>query len=364
MKLKQITAYLETIAPLSYQEPYDNSGLITGIPEMEVSSVLICLDSTEEVIEEAIRKKCNLVISHHPIVFAGLKKFSGSDYVQRTIIKAIKNDVAIYAIHTNLDNVYPGVNAKICEKLKLKNCKILSPKKELLRKLFTFCPSGKAEFVRKALFDAGAGHIGNYDECSFNSEGFGTFRALEGTNPYVGEKGKQHRERELKIEVIFPSYLEKKIIEALIASHPYEEVAYDIVSLENEHSRIGPGMIGELEKAEDGIFFLKKIKKQMQADCIRHTKTTGKKIKKVAVCGGSGSFLLKNAIAAGADIFITSDFKYHQFFDADNKILVADIGHYESEHFTVDLLADLFKQKFSTFAIRFSEINTNPVFYI
>lgn len=364
MILKQITGYLETVAPLSYQESYDNSGLITGNPEMKISSALICLDSTEDVIQEAIRKKCNLVIAHHPIVFNGLKKFSGADYIQRTIIKAIKNDIAIYAIHTNLDNILLGVNAKICERLNLKNCKILSPKKGLLKKLFTFCPAEKADMVRKALFDAAARHIGNYDQCSFNSEGFGTFRALEGTNPYVGEKGKQHREKEQKIEVIFPAYIEKKVIEALFASHPYEEIAYDIIALENELARVGSGMVGELEKPEEEISFLKKIKKRMNTGCIRHTKPIGKKIKKVAVCGGSGSFLLKSAIASGADLFITSDFKYHQFFDADNKILIADIGHYESEYFTIELIGDLLKQKFSTFAVRFSEIKTNPVFYI
>lgn len=364
MKLKEIISYLETIAPLSYQETYDNSGLITGNPEMKISSALICLDSTAEVIEEAIRKKCNLVIAHHPIVFNGLKKFTGNDYVQRTIIKAIKNDIAIYAMHTNLDNIHNGVNAKICEKLGLKNCKVLAPKKELLRKLYTFCPVENADLVRKALFDAGAGFIGNYDECSYNMEGFGTFRALEGTNPYVGEKGKQHKEKELKIETIYPAFLEKNILKALIGSHPYEEVAYDIISLENKHSRVGSGMIGELEKPIEEISFLKKIKKQMQTNCIRHTKILGKEIKNVAVCGGSGSFLLKNAIAAGAGIFITSDYKYHQFFDADHNIIIADIGHYESEHFTIELIGDLLKQKFSTFAVRFSEINTNPVFYL
>ncbi len=283
--------------------------------------------------------------------------------MQRTLIKAIKNDIAIYAMHTNLDNIHNGVNARICEKLGLKNCRILSPKKELLRKLYTFCPVEKADLVRKALFEAGGGNIGNYDECSFNMEGFGTFRALEGTNPFVGEKGKQHKESELKIEIIFPACLEKDILNALFASHPYEEVAYDIISLENDHSRVGSGMIGELDKPADEYPFLKKIKKQMKTDCIRHTKILGKKIKKVAVCGGAGSFLLRNAIAAGAGIFVTSDYKYHQFFDADNKILIADIGHFESEHFTKELIGDLLKQKFSTFAVRFSEINTNPVFY-
>ncbi len=363
MQLKQIISYLENIAPLSFQEAYDNCGLMVGNPEMEIKAALVCLDSTEETIDEAIQKKCNLVIAHHPVIFSGLKKLNGNDYVQRTIIKAIKNDIAIYAIHTNLDNVHNGVNAKICEKIGLKNCKILSPKKQLLRKLFTFCPHEKADAVRQALFEAGSGHIGNYNECSYNMDGFGTFKGSEGTNPYVGKKGKQHREKEIKIETIFPAHLEKNILKALFSSHPYEEVAYDIVSLENEFPRVGSGMIGELENPEDEMLFLGRLKKQMNVSCIRHTKLFKKKIKKVAVCGGSGSFLLKNAIAANADIFITSDFKYHQFFDAGNKIIVADIGHYESEQFTIELIGDLLKQKFSTFAVHFSKINTNPISY-
>lgn len=364
MQLKTIISHLESIAPLSLQEPYDNSGLITGNPEIDINGVLICLDCTEDVIEETLKKKCELIIAHHPIVFTGLKKFTGADYVQRTLIKALKNDISIYAFHTNLDNISTGVNAKICNLLGLKNTRILAPKAKLLMKLLTFCPVDKADKVRQALFSAGCGHIGNYDECSFNVKGYGTFRALEGSNPYAGTKGKQHRESEIRIEAVFPEYLKGKILRALFEAHPYEEVAYDIISLENDHAGIGSGMIGELAKEEAEIDFLRKIKKRMRTDCIRHTKLLDKKIKKVAVCGGSGGFLLKNAIAAGADILISSDFKYHQFFDADKKIIVADIGHYESEQYTIELIGSLLIQKFSTFAIRFSDINTNPVFYL
>ncbi len=363
MKLKEITGFLETIAPLAFQESYDNSGLISGDPEMIIESALICIDSTEDVIEEAIKNKCNLVIAHHPIVFSGIKKFTGTDYIQRALLKAIRNNIAIYAIHTNLDNVYNGVNAQICRKLSLKNCKILSPKKEILKKIFTFCPAGKANIVRQAMFSAGGGHIGNYDECSFNSVGDGTFRPLESTNPYVGRKGKQHIEKEIKIEMVFPSYLEKKILDALISSHPYEEVAYDIILLNNSIPGVGGGMIGYLEKPETEINFLKNLKRVMNTKCIRHTSLIRKKIQKVAVCGGSGSSLLKNAMVEGADLFITSDFKYHQFFDAEGKILIADIGHYESEQFTIELIGKFLKQNFPTFAVRFSKVNTNPVNY-
>jgi len=364
MQLKEITNYLEQFAPLAYQESYDNSGLICGDYAMDVTAALICIDSTEEVIDEAIAKGCNLVIAHHPIVFLGLKQLNGKNYVERVIIKAIKNNIAIYAAHTNLDNVHNGVNAKIADKLGLINPSILAPKSNLLKKLTVFCPENKAEEVRMALFGAGAGHIGNYDECSFNSSGTGTFRAGEGTTPYVGDYGKQHHEKEVKIEMIYPSPIETSLLKKLFKIHPYEEVAFDLVPLANKNHRIGSGMIGELPVETDAMDFLKHLKKVMKAGIIRYTALKGKKIKKVAICGGSGSFLLPNAISSGADIFITADFKYHQFFDAENQIVIADIGHYESEQYTVELFYELLKKKFSTFALLISNINTNPVNYL
>jgi dinuclear metal center YbgI/SA1388 family protein len=364
MKLKNITDFLESYAPLAYQESYDNAGLICGNNEMEIKSALICLDSTEAVLDEAIEKGCNLVIAHHPIVFSGLKKFNGKNYVERIIIKAIKNDIAIYAAHTNLDNVFNGVNSKIAAKLGLINCKVLSPQKDKLKKLITFCPEDKADSLRKALFSAGAGHIGNYDECSFNTNGLGTFRAGSGSNPYVGELGKRHEENETKIEVIYHSDRESKLLNALAGTHPYEEPAYDLIPLSNENKMIGSGLIGELPEAREEMEFLKSLKVQMNTSCIRHTGLRNKKIEKVAICGGSGSFLLKNAINAGADVFVTGDFKYHQFFDSENRIIIADIGHYESEQFTGELFYDILKKKFSTFALHLSKINTNPINYL
>ncbi|HEY6161971.1 MAG TPA: Nif3-like dinuclear metal center hexameric protein [Bacteroidia bacterium] len=363
LRIKDITSYLESIAPLSLQESYDNAGLIVGDPFAKVTGALICLDSTEEVIAEAIKNKCNLVIAHHPIIFGGLKKLNGKNYVERTVMMAIKNDIAIYAAHTNLDNVSQGVNAMICSKLGLTDTQILSPKTGLLRKLVTFCPVDKAGKVRQALFAAGAGQIGNYDECSFNAEGFGTFRGSDDTNPYVGERGKQHRENELKIETIFPQYLEPAVIKALLNSHPYEEVAYDIVPLGNVHPRVGSGMVGEFKKEMDEKTFLKSVKSKMECGVVRHTAFTGKKIKRVAVCGGAGSFLLKAAIGAGADAYVSADFKYHEFFDAEGKILVSDIGHFESEQFTKDLFYSFLTDKFPNFAVRLTKINTNPINY-
>ena len=361
--VKDVTDYLESIAPLELQESYDNSGLIVGDEYMEVKSILICLDCTEDIIDEAIKQNCNVVVAHHPIVFSGLKKLNGKNYVERTVIKAIKNNIAIYAVHTNLDNIQQGVNAKICERLGIKKFNILSPKNNLLKKLVTFCPVDHSEQVRTALFSAGSGNIGRYDECSFNIEGTGTFRAGEGTDPFVGEKGKQHREKEVRIETIFESHRESKIIHALLTSHPYEEVAYDIYPLNNLHRETGSGMIGELESSMEEQDFLAYLKSTMQTGCVRHTKLFGRKISRVAVCGGSGSFLLNDAIRQGAQVFVTSDFKYHQFFDADGKILIADIGHFESEQFTKDLLHDLLVKKFSTFAVRLSGVGTNPVYY-
>jgi len=262
MKIKQVTSFLESIAPLEYQESYDNCGLIIGDSKSEVKGALITLDCTEAIIDEAIATGCNLVIAHHPIIFSGLKKLNGSNYIERTVIKAIKNDIAIYAIHTNLDNVHNGVSAKIAEKLGLENCKILAPKQELNTDL------------------------------------------------------------------------------------------------------VGSGITGELNEAVDAVGFLKNLKLTMQTDCVRHTPLVSKTIKTVAVCGGSGSFLLKNAIAAKADIFITADFKYHEFFDAENTIIIADIGHYESEQFTKDLIYDLLVKNFTKFAVRLSKVNTNPIKYL
>ncbi len=363
MILAEVLQFLETIAPAALQESYDNAGLIIGDPTMEINQALICLDSTEEVLDEAISNGCNLIIAHHPIVFKGLKKITGSNYVERVMIKAIQNNIAIYAIHTNLDNVLHGVNLKIAEKLSLEKCKILLPKKNQLKKLVTFSPIANAQDVRQALFSADAGQISNYDECSFNVDGVGTFKGNENANPFAGEIGKQHHENETRIEIIYAAHLENKILKALFIAHPYEEVAYDIYPLDNLHPNVGAGLVGNLKEEMDEISFLQIIKKQFNVGCIRHTNLQEKKVKKVAVCGGAGGFLLPQAIQAGADFFITADFKYHEFFDAENKIVIADVGHYESEQFTIDLLFDLLSKKYPTFALLKTNFNTNPVKY-
>jgi dinuclear metal center YbgI/SA1388 family protein len=363
LPLQDIIRELEHLAPPKLQESYDNSGLITGDLSMKITSALICLDSTEAVIDEAIRRGCNLVIAHHPIVFSGLKKITGSTYIERVIIKAIQNNIAIYAIHTNLDNVAQGVNSKICDRLGLQNTRILAPLGNQLKKLVTFAPIAASAAVKNAIFNAGAGHIGNYSECSFSVSGEGSFKGNEASDPHVGKKGERHLEKEERIEVIFPSWKEAAILSAMKDAHPYEEVAYDVYSLTNLHPRIGAGMVGELEKPLKTEAFLDLIKEKMNAKVIRHTALIKKDIKTVAVCGGSGSFLLNEAKRANADIFISADFKYHQFFDAEDKIIIADIGHFETEQFTIDLLGDYLREKFTTFAVLFTETNTNPIYY-
>ena len=364
MTIQDVTNYLESFAPLQYQESYDNAGLIVGDYKNDVSGVLVCLDSTEDIVDEAIQRNCNLIVAHHPIVFSGLKKITGKTYIERTIIKAIKNDISIYAIHTNLDNMLDGVNDIIGRKLGLINTQILSPTSNNLRKLTTFVPVDHSEKVRDSLFEAGAGGIGGYDECSFTSLGEGTFRPGDGTNPFIGEKGKRHVEAEQKIEVIFPIDKQSRVLSSLLESHPFEEVAYDILELQNGNKTVGAGLIGELEDGVDEISFLKNLKTTMKTDCVRYTNLIGRKVKKIAVCGGSGSFLLKDAIRQKADVFITGDFKYHEFFDAEDRIVIADVGHFESEQYTIELLADKLKEKFTTFAVCFTEINTNPVNYL
>lgn len=361
--VKDITNFLENFAPLGLQESYDNAGLITGDINTEITSVLITLDVTESVVEEAIQKKAQLIVAHHPIIFSGLKKITGKNYVERTIIKAIKNDIAIYAAHTNLDSVDGGVNRKICDKLGLENCKILQPVAGQLKKLVTFIPVDNADEVRETVFNAGAGNIGNYDSCGFVTEGKGSFRGNENSNPFAGKKGEIHAEREVRFETIFPGYLQGRIIDALLKSHPYEEVAYDIYPLENKFDKIGMGMVGTLAEPIAETLFLKQLKQTFNTGVIKHTTLLGKNVGRVAVCGGSGSFLLDAAIAAGADFFVSGDFKYHQFFDAENKTVIADIGHFESEQFTKELFYELLTKKFPTFAVHLSEVGTNPVFY-
>jgi dinuclear metal center YbgI/SA1388 family protein len=362
-QIKDVIHQLERLAPPSYQESYDNAGLLVGSPQTVVKGILFSLDTTEAVVQEAIEKNCNLIVAHHPIVFKGLKRLNGSNYVERTVIKAIKNDIAIYAIHTNLDHVTNGVNWKIAEKLGLGNVKVLAPKKQLLMKLALFVPVENTQTLLDAMFAGGAGEIGEYKNCSFRTEGTGTFQPGPTANPTVGSRGETEEVTENRIEIMFPAHLERSIIRIMKENHPYEEVAYYLQTLENENQEVGAGAVGELTEAMEAVDFLHYLKNRMQTPLIKHTIPLNKKIKRVAVCGGAGSFLLADAIRAEADVFVTSDYKYHEFFDADNNIMICDIGHFESEVFTKDLLYNYLSGIFSNFALCLSDVNTNPVRY-
>jgi dinuclear metal center YbgI/SA1388 family protein len=364
MKLKEIISVFEQAAPFAFQESYDNSGLQTGNPGTNIHGALICLDVTEDVLDEAIRLKANLVISHHPLIFHGIKSLTGRNSIERILIRSLKEDIAILSVHTNFDSIAGGVNSKICEKLNLQNLSVLDPMKNNLVKLVFFVPADHAVEVREKVFEAGAGVIGNYDMCSFNAAGEGSFRASESANPFVGEKGKLHFEKEIRIETILPAALTDQVVTALLKAHPYEEVAYDLYPISNKYPAAGTGMIGELPTEMDEKKFLELLKEKFHSGCVRHTALLNKKLRKVAVCGGSGSFILGKAIAMGADVFVSGDFKYHQFFEAESRILVADIGHYESEQFTKELFYELLIKKYPKFALYLSEVNTNPINYL
>ena len=364
MIVHDVINHLEELAPLAYAEDFDNVGLLVGNRTQKVSGVLVTLDTLEAVIDEAIQAKCNLIISFHPIIFKGLKKLTGKNYVERVVIKAIKHDIAIFSIHTALDNALQGVNDMICTQLELKNKRILIPQSETIKKLTTYVPKNEAETLRNALFDVGAGSIGNYSNCSFNVEGYGTFKGNENSNPTKGEKNKTHTEKETKITITYAKHQESQILQTLFKTHSYEEFAYEVTTLENKNQNIGMGMIGEFAEAMDESRFLKHLKTKMNTECIRHSAFLNKKIKKVAILGGSGSFAINAAKTNGADAFVTADLKYHDFFSAENSILLADIGHYESEQFTKNLLVAYLTKKITNFAIILSNTNTNPVKYL
>ena len=364
MQISTVTGFLESLAPTAWQESYDNAGLLTGDGSWECKGVVTTLDVTEAVVEEAVARGCNLIVAHHPIIFKGLKGLTGKNYIEKTVIAAIKQDIAIYAIHTNLDNVVSGgVNGRIASRLGILGGKPLLPREEVLQKLHCFVPLDHLETVRAAVFAAGAGHIGGYSECSYSVEGAGTFTGGEGTQPFAGMPGSRHTEKESRLEVVVPAHLSRQVIKAMIAAHPYEEVAYDLVPLANTHPDVGSGLIGELAEPMEEKAFLDLVRQAFKVPVIRHTRLTGRPVKRVAVCGGAGSFLISKALSAGANFYITSDVKYHEFFDANDQLVVADIGHFESEQFTIDLLFDILREKFRNFAVHKSDIKTNPINY-
>jgi dinuclear metal center YbgI/SA1388 family protein len=364
MKLSDLCSYLDSVIPLSLQEEYDNSGIQLGSPGMEVKSALLSLDITEDVVDEAKIKKCDIIITHHPLIFKNLKRLSDRNHTERIIRKAIESNIAVYSAHTNLDAYDNGVSRKMAEKLMLKNINVLSKLKRKLLKLVVYVPESHYIVVRDALFEAGAGAVGKYDNCGFITTGTGSFRGNNNSRPFIGEKGKNTTVNEIRFETILYSHQKNVVLEALHRVHPYEEIAYDLYILENDNVNQGFGAVGMLDKETDEKVFIKRLSEVFDAQGIRYSSFTGKKIKKVALCGGSGSETLENAIASGADVLVTADIKYHTFFDADDKILLVDIGHFESEKFSTEILYDLIIKKFPKFAVLFSETNTNPINYL
>jgi dinuclear metal center YbgI/SA1388 family protein len=364
MIIQDVIDHLEELAPLHYAEDFDNVGLLVGNKKEKVKGILVTLDTLESVVDEAIEKNCNLIVSFHPIIFKGLKKINGNSYVERVIIKAIQHNISIFAIHTALDNCLQGVNDIICDTLNLKNKQILLPKLGTIKKLTTYVPIENADELRSALFKSGAGTIGNYENCSFNIEGIGTYQGNNLSNPVKGKKGEWHKENETQISLTFQKHLESKILKTLFEHHPYEEVAFEVTTLDNYNQTIGMGMVGELDKESKIEDFLAFVKQKMNVSVIKHSKITKKNVKRIAVLGGSGSFAIQAAKSANVDVFITSDLKYHDFFSAEDQILLADIGHYESEQFTKSFLADYLSKKITNFAVVLATTNTNPVKYL
>ena len=364
MKIKEIIQALEMFAPLPLQDGFDNAGLQVGLTDAEATGALLCLDVTEAVLDEACKLGFNLIVSHHPLIFKGYKSLTGANYVERCIMKAIRNDIVIYSMHTNLDNALLGVNYKIAEKIGLKNIRILDPKSDVLLKLVTYVPVKQADDVRKVLFETGCGCIGNYDSCSYNLQGEGTFRAKEGAQPFCGKIGELHHEEEIRIETVFPSFKQSKVIKALLTAHPYEEPVYDLYPICNSWNQVGTGVVGELNEPETETDFLKRIKKLFEVGCVKHSRMNGRLIQKVALCGGAGAFLLPKAISQHADVFITGEVKYHDYFFYENDILVTEIGHYESEQYTKELLETIIKEAFPALEVQQTRVNTNPIKYL
>ena len=363
-RISDIASLLEAIAPPALQEDYDNSGLLVGEPETEVSGVLVSLDVTEAVVAEALEKGCNLIVSHHPLIFRPMKRLTGRNEVERTVMAALRAGIGLYAIHTNLDNVAHGVNAMMAEKLGLDDFATLRPAKSTLSKVVTFVPHDHLDAVREAMFAAGAGSLGDYDECGFVTQGQGTFRAQPGSDPHVGSVGQREGVEEARLEVVVERWNVGRVVAAMLDAHPYDLVAHDVVHLENDHPTAGSGGIGSYDVPLDWAAFVDRLKIAFGAPMVRHTAPPEGPIAIVALCGGTGSFLLPDAIRSGADVFLSSDFKYHEFFGTEGQITIADIGHAEAEggisQWLVDQLSVL-KDGFPNFAVLLSEVRTNPI---
>lgn len=363
MKVKEIASAIERVAPLYLQESYDNAGMQVGDPDSVITGVVLCTDVRECIVDEAIACGANLIISHHPLIFHGLKKLTGRNYVERTVLKAIRHGVSIYCAHTNLDNARGGVSYKMAEKLGMKNVEVLDPQVGTQRKIVVFVPQAQAADVEQAMWRAGAGTLGDYDRCSYRVEGEGRFHALDGANPFAGEVGEDHVENEVRVEVLVNKARCSAVIVAMLAAHPYEEPAFDVIPLENADRYSGSGVIGDIEEI-GGSDFMHRLKEAFGVDTVRFSGNLDRKVKRVALCGGAGSFLAGKAMSMGADVYVTGDMKYHEFQGNEERIILADIGHYESEQYTKEIFADIIASLHPDFEVKYANEEQNQVKYI
>ncbi|MBP5687674.1 MAG: Nif3-like dinuclear metal center hexameric protein [Muribaculaceae bacterium] len=363
MKVKEITDAIEAVAPLYLQESWDNSGMQVGDQDSEVTGVVLCTDVREEIVDEAIERGANMIISHHPLLFRGLKKIVGRSYQERIVAKAIKNDITIYCAHTNMDSAVGGVNFKMAEKLGMTGVRVLDPQQGTQRKIVVFVPTEAVAMVEKAMCDAGAGRLGNYDNCTYSMNGEGHYRALDGAEPWAGKVGEKHSEPEVRLEVLVHKALCGRVVAAMIKAHPYEEPAFDIIALENGDKYAGLGVIGDVEP-QDARGFLEKVKNAFEVEAVRYSGNLDRQVRRVAMCGGAGADFIGLAMSQGADVYITGDMKYHEFQGNEERIILADIGHYESEHYTKEIFYDIISKKNPNFAVDFAKSEKNQVKYL
>ena len=332
MNVGELIKQIEDWAPPGAAWEKDNVGLQVGSRGDKLKNILLCLELDEEVLKQAIKKKCNLIFTHHPLIFNPIKNLDFEKSKQARLIQhLIKQNISLYSAHTNLDFTRDGVSFELAKSLKLKNVTFLEHEEANQFKVVIFLPAVNVDELSEALFSVGGGVIGNYENCSFRIAGEGTFKGNEDSNPVIGKKGNTEKVEEVRLELIVDSWNLGRIVNAIKKHHPYEEPAYDIYPLKNKNTNFGAGAIGELDKELSEKEFLNFVSKSLKIGKLKYCIGSGKKIKKVAVCGGSGSELLSRAINSGADAFITADIKYHAYHDAEGKILLIDAGHYETE---------------------------------
>lgn len=363
MKISEITGAIEKYAPLWLQEEWDNAGLQVGDTDREATGAVLCVDATEAIVDEAIDRGVNLVISHHPLLFRGLKRITGRTATERIVAKALKHDIAIYSAHTNMDSAPGGVSWATGRRAGLTAMRTLVPQQGRLMKLAVFVPSAYSNAVSEALWNAGAGRMGNYDRCAYMTDGRGTYRPLPGADPAIGTVGQSHTEAETRIEVVFPTAISGRVVQAMLKAHPYEEPAFDLIPLANDITSAGLGVIGSLKTPMPASEYIAWVKQALGIGAIPYAGDARRMVHRVALCGGAGAEFIGNAIAAGADLYMCGDLKYHDFTTHADSIVLADIGHYESEQCTKEIFYDIIQKNFPNFATYYAEEDKNPISY-